>query len=430
MMGIGVNEAPLLYSTMGELVQRHRVQAELSISELARISGISKGVISMIESGDTKRPGLRTILQLAKPLTIPIAAIVDLYTEIENRAETLHDLLSVAVEIADVQTVVKVAVRFLHAPRIETLELMERLFAFSHSVADTKIKLALYKVIIRFAREHGIQKFLAKGLLQQFLIEMNDLKRMEEAFLLGIEALHYSDFLHQEERITLYYQMAFHSHDMKKYETCIELGKRGHDEDTTRNETKERVALAICNSYVFLGNYTALEEHLSLYVELGYGFITERVKYFQAIILSKKGRYAEAIPLLKECVKEATRNNRLHRVNYLLDALFSVNDTDAIEKVLEQEEQYFAFDFVNPYNFYELGTYYKFKGSFLLSQNRFDDGIDAYLQGMHFFGEINDLKGIMACTEDLYTFHYEKGRFLDLEVLGKLRNVCNNMKQR
>jgi len=429
-MGIGVNEAPLLYSTMGELVQRYRVQAELSISELARISGISKGVISMIESGDTKRPGLRTILQLAKPLTIPITAIVDLYTEVEYRAETLHELLSVAVETADVQTVGKVALRFLHAPRVETLELMERLFAFSRSVADTKIKLALYKLIIRFAREHGIQKYLAKGLLQQFLIEMNDLKRMEEAFLLGIEALHYSDFLHQGERITLYYQMAFHSHDMKKYETCIELGKKGHDEDTTRNETKERVALAICNSYVCLGNYSALEEHLSLYVELGYGFITERISYFQAIILSKKGRYAEAIPLLKECVKEATRNNRLHRVNYLLDALFFMNDTDAIESIFEQEEQNFAFDFINPYNYYELGTYYRFKGSFLLSQNRFDDGIEAYLQGMHYLGEINDLKGILACIEDLFTFHYEKGRFLDLEVLGKLRNSCNNVGQR
>ncbi len=429
-MEMGINEAPLLYSTIGELVQKYRIQADLSISELARISGISKGVISMIESGDTKRPGLRTVLQLAKPLTIPIAAIIELYTEVEHRADTLQELLSVAVEVADVQTVVKVAMRFLHSPRMETLELMERLFAFSCSVADTEIKLALYKLIVRFAREHGMQKYLAKGLLQQFLIEMNDLKRMEEAFLLGVEALHYADFLHQGERITLYYQMAFHSHDMKKYETCIELGKKGHDEDTTRNETKERVALAICNSFVFMGNYSALEEHLALYVELGYGFITERVKYFQAIILSKKGRYAEAIPLLKECVNEATRNNRLHRVNYLFDALFSMNDSDEIETILEQEEQHFAFDFINPYNFHELGTYYKLKGSFLMSQNRFDDGIEAYLQSMHYFGEINDLKGILACTEDLYAFHYEKGRFLDLEVLGKLRNICNNINQR
>ncbi|MEJ8545317.1 Spo0E family sporulation regulatory protein-aspartic acid phosphatase [Brevibacillus borstelensis] len=36
---------------------------------------------------------------------------------------------------------------------------------------------------------------------------------------------------------------------MEKYEECITFGKTGHAEDPTNNEVKERVALAICNSY-------------------------------------------------------------------------------------------------------------------------------------------------------------------------------------
>lgn len=219
--------------------------------------------------------------------------------------------------------------------------------------------------------------------------------------------------------------MSFDAHDIKKYEKCIELGKMGHAEDETKNELKERVALAICNSYFRMKNFSSLEEHLKMFEELGYRFIIDRTKTFLSVILSKKGKYQEAIPLLKECVEEATKNHRIHRVNELLEALLSINDVDSVQQVIEREEKSFSFDFNNVYNFSGLGKYFKYKGAFLVDCDLFNEGMESYLQSMYYYSKINDKKGIMKCQEDIYKYHYEKGRIMELPLLKKLTEVYN-----
>ncbi|MGG3871459.1 helix-turn-helix domain-containing protein [Brevibacillus laterosporus] len=51
----------LTFTTLGELIKRKRVEIGISLSEVSRMTGISKGVISKIESGETKSPELRTL---------------------------------------------------------------------------------------------------------------------------------------------------------------------------------------------------------------------------------------------------------------------------------------------------------------------------------------------------------------------------------
>lgn len=417
----------LQFTTIGDVIKKYREQSNLSISQLAKVSGVAKGVIAKVENGDTKRPELKTILPVAKTLGIPIAEIIEHYIEVDERPDVLFELINEAIQLSNIPLVTKVALRFLQTSYEESHILMERLYNFVCTLADKSFQLPLYDVIIKYARERGMQRYLARGLMQKFLIEMHDLKKLEESFRLGEEALHYTDFLDQEERVNFYYQMAFQAHDMKKYEKCIELGKMGHAEDTTSDETKERIALAICNSFYRLNNISALDEHLRMYEELGYNFIIERAKYYHAVVLAKKEQYEQAIPLLYECVEESTNNNRLARVNFLFEILLKIKDTTSIRKILNQEDKNTAFDFTTPYRFSELGRYFKQKGTFLASNGSFDEGIESYLKGMGYFAKINARKDIMECSEDIYTFHYEIGKDIKMELLGKLKEVYNSV---
>lgn len=418
---MGVDTNVLLYTTIGDVIKNHRKQANLSLTQLANLSGVSKGVISKIESGDTKHPELRTIKAIAKVIDIPYEKIVEHYIEVEQRVEVLFDLVLEAILFSNTPLISKVALKFLESPHEYTDIALERLYTFAGTVANSEIKLPLYNIIVKYAREHGIPKFIAKGLLQKYLIDRCDLKRLEDSFNAGEEILHYSDFLSREEKITYFYRMALHAHSIKKYDRCIEFGKSGHSEDTTNNELKERVALAICNSYSFSGNFKGLEEHLDLYEKLNFRFIIERIKFFRAIILSRKGNYLQAIPLLRECLAEVSDENRLHRVNMLLEALFKANNFDSIKKVLESEEKKILVQYNDPYQFAELGRYYRYKGTFLVKSGSFNEGMEAFLNSILHYGKISDHRNIKQCSDDIYFYHCLYEKKIDAELLGKIK---------
>ncbi|MGC5325832.1 helix-turn-helix domain-containing protein [Brevibacillus sp. SYSU BS000544] len=424
---MAVDSNVLLYTTIGDVIRKHRIQANISLSQLAKLSGLSKSVISKLEGGDTRHPELRTVRAIAEVLDIPYEMIVEHYIQVEQRVEALFDLVVEAIGFCNTSLVSKVALKFLESPHAYTDIALERLFTLAGTVTNTEIKLLLYKIIVKYAREHGIPKYIAKGLLQKYLIDRCDLKRLEESFQVGKEILHYTDFLAHEEKIILYYRMALHAHNIKKYDECIEFGKLGHAEDITSNELKERVALAICNSYSFLGKYETLEEHLALYEKLKYSFIIERIKYFRAIILSRTGNYHEAIPLLRECLTEITDSNRLHRVNMLLEALFIINDLDSIRKILDSEENKILVQYNDPYQFAELGRYYRYKGTFLVKSGCFNEGMAAFLNSILHYGKISDHKNITQCTDDIYTYHCLFEKTINLELLRKFKEVYNTL---
>ncbi|WP_426444120.1 helix-turn-helix domain-containing protein [Brevibacillus laterosporus] len=89
----------LTFTSLGELIKEKRIALELSISEVSRRTGISKGIISKIESGETKRPELRNIRLLADVLHISYDSIIELYIELDNRIDILDSFLSECVNI-------------------------------------------------------------------------------------------------------------------------------------------------------------------------------------------------------------------------------------------------------------------------------------------------------------------------------------------
>ncbi|GIO01064.1 helix-turn-helix domain-containing protein [Brevibacillus laterosporus] len=415
----------LTFTTLGELVKEKREELGVSLSEVSRITGISKGVISKIENGETKRPELRTLKPIADVLNIPYEEIIEGYIKVEHRFGILHDFLMEVAEISKPDLMEKVAVKFLESSKKDSVESLEVLFRITATFRKRDIMITLYNIIIRYARAHGESQYIAKGLYQKYMIEREELKHLEESFKVGEEVLHYADFLSHEEKITLYYRMALHAHNIKKYDKCVELGKIGHAKDSTNNELKERVALAICNSYFYTNKFEEMKKHLQIYEQLGYQFILKRIKYLRAIILAKTGQYQEAVPLLRECVEEAKDNNRLHRVNQLVEVLLSINDVNSVQEIVEREEKNFSLDFNNVYHLSELGKYFKNKGSLLVGRGLFDEGMESYLQGMNYFSKINALNDIVECAEDIHTHHCEQGKEMNLGLLKEMQEVYN-----
>ncbi|MED1665916.1 helix-turn-helix domain-containing protein [Brevibacillus laterosporus] len=101
----------------------------MSLSDLGRVTGVSKGVISKIESGETKRPELRTL----KP-------------------------------IANISLLTKVAKKFLENPKKDSYTLLEELYNLSASLKNNEVRISLYNTIIKYARAHGESQYIAKGL--------------------------------------------------------------------------------------------------------------------------------------------------------------------------------------------------------------------------------------------------------------------------
>jgi transcriptional regulator with XRE-family HTH domain len=413
---------------IGEIILRYRTQNNLTLSELEEKSGVSKSSISRIENGETKRPELITLLRIFEALDVQYEEIIELYISNETRNSSLHDLLLEAIQLSNEDLIIKIVSRILENPKEKTEDSVEILYNTALNVENTEIKLVLFNQLAQYCRIRGIQPYMSKALFHRYRIERNNPHRLEETFRHGEEVLYYIEFLSHEERINLCYLMAFDAHDLKKYEQCIELGKMGHAEDSTSNEIKERIALAICNSYMRMGKFEDMESHIEMYEKLGYRFIMERSKYLRAIILSKTGHYQEAIPLLRECVGEATKNNLIHRVNDLIEALLYVNDVNSIEQVITTEEHNFSFDFNNAYNFSGIGNYYKNKGAFLVSRGHFNEGMDAYLQSIVYYGKINRIEEIMSCAVEINMQHCELKKDMDLELLKKLNEVYNMIK--
>lgn len=145
----------------------------MTLSQLSELTGIHKGTISKIENGDVKRPEFTTVRPLATALKIPFAKLIELYIEIDNRADSLRSILQdVIQETGNEELVYKVGLKYLESPNEDSQILIERLYSFVNGLEDKRIKLSLYMLIINYSRDHGIMPFLAKGLLQAYYYQM------------------------------------------------------------------------------------------------------------------------------------------------------------------------------------------------------------------------------------------------------------------
>ncbi|WP_259391962.1 helix-turn-helix domain-containing protein [Paenibacillus thiaminolyticus] len=104
--------------SIGELIQRYRHKRDMTLSQLAELTGLHKGTISKIENGDVKRPEYKTIRPLVETLQIPLETLVELHITVENRADTLLFVLQDVIQHSGTaELVTKVGRKFLEYPQ-------------------------------------------------------------------------------------------------------------------------------------------------------------------------------------------------------------------------------------------------------------------------------------------------------------------------
>ncbi|WP_126424665.1 helix-turn-helix domain-containing protein [Brevibacillus marinus] len=418
----------ILYTTIGEVIRKLREKANLTLTQLSHLSGISKAAISKIENGETKRPEIRTIKPIAKILEIPYEQVIESYIEVEQRIDVLHELLLNAIEMSNKRLLSKIALRFLQSPHEDSYTLAERLYQFTNGVADPELRITLYDIIIKYAREHGMQRFLAQGLLQKYLIERLDLKKLEESFRIGEEILYYTDFLPPEERVVFYFKMGLQAFAIKKYEKCIDLCKAGLKVSAAAsNELCARAHLAMINSLLMLGRYDEVERHLQVYETYRFAFVAESVKLTRAIVKAKKQEYDVAIPMLQQCLADISEQARIHVVNELLEIYLKIGDLESCASLIETEDHVVNINLQTPYQHASLGTYYRYKGAYLFRAGKLEEGMKSYQSSLLAFGEISAYQEITECMNDIFSFYSNIGKSIDINSVQQLTEVYNKL---
>lgn len=416
----------LQFTTIGDIIKKHREQASLSITQLSNLSGVHKGVISKIELGDTKRPELRTIKAISHVLEIPYQKIVAHYIDVEKRVETLKELLLEAVQFANEPLVSKVAIKLLESPQEDTYNAIEQLYLLTKNLTETAFQLLLYKIIAQYARERGVPPYVAKSLLQIYLIERLDLKQMEDSFKAGEEILYYVDFLSQEEKIIYYFRMGLQAFAIKKYKQCIELCEAGLALETTETELKARAYLAMINSYYFLDNFDAVEKHLDVFEKFRYDFVTDATKTTRGIVKARLKKYDTAIPLLRRCLDEVSKDIKIHVVTELLDVYFQTEDMDSIAELLAREEEFLPDSPQTPYKHVSIGIYHQHKGNYMVRMGQLDAGMNSYVTSLQAYGTVNAEEEIVKCMADIFSYFSNNSKSMDLHFVDMIHQVYNN----
>lgn len=417
----------LSYTTIGELIQKYRKEANLTLSEVANRARLNKGVISKIENGDTRRPGLKTTKAIANALHIPFEAIIEPYLQIEQRVEVLHEILLEAIERSNPLFISKIALQILQSPQQDSYSSLQLLYTTAERISDHERKLLLYRTIVKYARERGIPQFIAKGLLQIYLIERQDFTRLEDSFQYGEEIAHYTDFLSREERVVFYYRMALHAYNIKKYAKSISFCQAGFMEDQSTSELKARAYLAMINSMSRLGHYDAVEEHLKEFETYEYDFVKESTMITRAVTKARKKEFAAAIPLLQTCQRELSQENRIHVVNELLDIYWQLGDWDACEQIIKEEPELLPASADTPYKHRSLGRYYRQKGNYLMSIGRSDEGMESYGHSLQAYGAVRAWEEMHACMSEILSHFLKNGKFIDLKYVETLYRVYNKI---
>lgn len=409
---------------LGNLFEQYRIKKNISIHELSENTGISKSVMYRILSGETKRPSLNNCKKIMNVLDIPLVSIINSYIMVTQSPVTLQALLVDAVSINDKELVIKVAKKLLESPRVDSFISMDYLLQTLNQVENKNIKLALYDVIIDYSRQRGIPYYLSKTLYNRYLVERNDFSRFEETYHRAKEILHYINFLHSTERISLYYRLGVHAYVLNYYKECIEFCKKGINEDQADSKQKASAVISLTASYLNLDNLEQAEIHLKDYENSQY--VDYRQDHLRAVLHTRKKEYPQAVDLLKSCLDNVEIYNRISIVNDLLDVYLKMNHIDLIKELIDSEEDFLPTESGHPNKIKNTAQYYKQKGLCQLSIGCEEEGVNSLLQSIFYNQKLGSYRESMKCIALLLDYHKQNKKILSFENMEKISVFCHN----
>ncbi|UHA72261.1 helix-turn-helix domain-containing protein [Paenibacillus sp. 481] len=414
----------LQYVTLGDLIRQRRQEANLSLRKLAELSGVDKAGLSRLENGGTRRPELRTLQALGTALHIPYADIISHYIEVEQRPEVLYELLLDAVQQNDNSIAVKVALKFLESPHEDSYELVERLYDGCYNIQSDSTKLHIFKLIVQYSRAHGIQPFLAKGLLQRYLIECKDDRQLQQTYPSGTYILNYIDFLGKEEQMLLYYKLVLHAYNLMLYEDCIQYGMYIYHHDKTDSLFKAGSLLAISRSYYYLEQHELSLHYLNIYNTLTYApDVVENTTIVSGLINGKTGNVELAMKQLESCLSHPSSLYFVELVVELLKLYLNHDYLQPATELLQREEQITQLTQTTPLKRAELAYYYRLKGHVLIRTADVESAFDSYILSAMEYAAISSYNNAFKSLSYITQTIINNNRQADIETLRKMDMV-------
>ncbi|MFS1511354.1 helix-turn-helix transcriptional regulator [Chengkuizengella sp. SCS-71B] len=221
-------------SSLGSLIKDYRNKRGMTFEKLDQLTDVDKGNICRIESGRIKRPNLDNILKIGSILKIPYEEMMEPYIEVEERSDILFTILHELIRSnnnINSNMITKLAKKILNSPTEESLDLVKNLYNSTANIEEPSTKLILYKLIVRHSRAHGIMPYVAKSLLQAYLVERDDFTKLRTTYGSGKGTIEYEDFLTSEERGLMYYKLFVHSYNLCLFEDSIKMGEKALNEE-------------------------------------------------------------------------------------------------------------------------------------------------------------------------------------------------------
>ncbi|USG64104.1 helix-turn-helix transcriptional regulator [Brevibacillus ruminantium] len=411
--------------SFSEIMKAHRYRANMTLQELSERTGINRSVLGRIESGETKRPGFATWNKIASVLNIPYERVISLYVDISERADILKFLLAEAIAHTDRHIVRKAARKLLESTRINTFFALDYLLQVTRETEDEEIKITIYDMIIDSTKKQGIPFYLAKALLERYLIERYDFSRMEETYRRGKEILSYIEYLTVSERMNAYYRLGLQAYALKYFDDCIHLCRQGIAGDTDESELMASALLAITNSYINLGDSILAELYLKKYEKSDY-VNANNARYLRAQLYAQKGEFDEAIAEFEICLDEAERETRIAIATDLLECYASAEDNQAIQSLLERETYFLPLQMNTPKKVEHVAMYLKRKGVYLLEHGYFPFGIESLFESLDYYRQISAFQSVTECVGIIMEAYVKESEILPREYMEKLSILCHS----
>ncbi|GEC91904.1 helix-turn-helix domain-containing protein [Brevibacillus brevis] len=414
-----------MFTEIGELLHAYRQRKNISWSELAERTDISKAALSKIESGETKRPGFSQWKKIASTLEIPYVDVITSYLGTTERPATLQILLKEAIELNYPPVVQQVALKLLETPKMDTFLALDHLLQATNDAKDRAVILALHEVIIDYARKHGVPLYLGKSLYDRYMLERDDFSRFEETYRRGKELLHYTDLLLPIDRITFYYRIGTHAYILGYYGESIEFCGKGIREDGTDNKPKASAFISIVNSYLSLGDLILAELYLKEYEKSEYA--DYRKNHLRALLHAKQGQHEDAMRLYEQCLAEAGKDSRVTIVSDLLEVYLESGNDALIKELIDSENQFLPSDILaHPYRIKQAARYYKRKGVCQLAIGHVEDGFESLLQSISYYRQLGASDKVIEGVGLFLKHHRLQQRAFSFENMEIIERFCHN----
>lgn len=407
--------------SIGELIHSYRRNSGMTLAQLSESSGVHKGTISKIENEDVKRPEYTTLRPLAEALHIPLDTVVEMYISADKRADTLLYVLQDAIQHSgSAELMRKVGAKFLESPSDDSHSLVERLYGFTASVERKEIRLVLYQLIVDYSRDHGIMPFLAKGLLQVYLIERDDFTRMRAVYESGNHIVMYAHFLSAEDRIMFYYKLGIHAYNLFLYPESIELALHVVQEAEPDNEFYVHALFILRGAYYQIGNYDKSEYYTHLYSQYDGPYIKENTLLMNALLNSKKGKTDVAVAQLTTLLEKCDQNTALSALNQLMIIYLQEHRLQEAKDLLSYpiDPQHIIDN--NPNMISQLAEYYYHRAKYFITVGEFEKSVSGFLEGAFHFSRVDDVRQEKQCIQQIMQSHLTQNMPMTIPTLEKL----------